>query len=47
MTSTIQIAREPLDLPAGGIVMPVIGTVKVRVGYRRIVNPTQRQEGPI
>lgn len=47
MTTTIQIARELPDLPTGGFVMPVINTVKVRVGYRRIVNKTQRQEGPI
>jgi hypothetical protein len=47
MTTTIQTARELPELPAGGVVMPVIGTVTVRVGYRRIVNKTQRQEGPI
>ena len=47
MTTTIQTARQLPGLPAGGVIMPVIGTVKVRVGYGRIVNQTQRQEGPI
>ena len=47
MTSTTQTVRELPELPAGGFVMPVIDTVKVRVGYRRIVNKTERQEGPI
>ena len=47
MTTTIKTARNLPDLPAGGFVMPVIDAVKVRVGYRRIVNQTRRQEGPI
>jgi hypothetical protein len=47
MTTTMQTAYEMPDLPVGGFVMPVVCPVEVQVGYRRIVNQTQRQEGPI
>jgi hypothetical protein len=47
MTTTLQTAREVPELPAGGFVMSVTGTATMCVGYRRIVNKTQRQEGPI